>query len=65
MTDVTKEENEKEIQKKIRQQTIETAQTVINNQMKAAQEIAGLLGETTAKTKVVLTKLKKIAEQED
>ena len=31
---------------------------MINKQMMVAQEIAGLLGETTAETKVTLTKLR-------
>lgn len=39
-------------------ETIEMAQRVIDKQMKVAQEIAGLLGETTAETKVTLTKLR-------
>ena len=37
---------------------MEMAQKVIDKQMIAAQEIAHLLGETTAETKVTLTKLK-------
>ncbi len=57
--DITSDvENEKELEK-IRQDTIETTQKVIDKQMRVAQEIASLLGETTAETKVALTKLKK------
>ena len=37
---------------------MEMAQKVISRQMVAAQEIASLLGETTAETKSTLTKLK-------
>ena len=37
------------------------AQEVIDKQMRVAQEIASLLGETTAETKIILTRLKKIA----
>ena len=44
--------------KKLRRETVETAQKVIDKQMLVAQEIAGLLGETTAETKVTLTKLR-------
>ncbi len=53
--------DEKHIQEliKIRAETIETAQEVIDKQMRVAQEIASLLGETTGETKAVLTKLKK------
>ena len=40
--------------------SINMAQEVINKQMMVAQEIASLLGETTAETKVTLTKLKKL-----
>lgn len=43
---------------KLKMDTIEMAQRVIDKQMMVAQEIAGLLGETTAETKVTLTKLR-------
>ena len=43
---------------KVKVETIDMAQRVIDKQMKVAQEIAGLLGETTAETKVTLTKLR-------
>lgn len=39
-------------------ETVEMAQQVIAKQMTVAQEIASLLGETTAETKITLTKLK-------
>lgn len=42
----------------VKMETIEMAQRVIDKQMMVAQEIAGLLGETTAETKVTLTKLR-------
>ncbi len=42
---------------KLRRETIDKANEVVDNQMKVAQEIAGLLGETTAETKVSLMKL--------
>lgn len=41
-------------------ETIEMAQQVIDKQMTVAQQIAGLLGETTAETKVSLTKIGRI-----
>lgn len=56
--DITKEENAQENQYKLRVETMEMAQKVIDKQMVAAQQIASLLGETTAETKVTLTKLK-------
>ena len=40
------------------------AQEVIKKQMMVAHEIASLLGETTAETKVTLTKLKTLIEEE-
>ena len=43
----------------MRMSTVDTAQKVIEKQMRVAQEIASLLGETTAETKVALTRLKK------
>ena len=51
----------------IRRETVEIAQKVIDKQMRVAQEIASLLGETTAETKVTLTRLKKsiMAEMSD
>jgi len=42
-------------------ETITKAQQVIHQQMRVAQEIAGLLGETTAETKAVLFELIKLA----
>ena len=55
--DITKEEEaaKEDYEKKL--ETIDLAQKVIHKQMMVAQEIAGLLGETTAETKTTLTKL--------
>ncbi|SKA95061.1 PAS domain S-box-containing protein [Caloramator quimbayensis] len=58
MKDITKEEKNQEQMNKVRSETVEIAQRVIEKQMRVAQEIASLLGETTAETKVALTKLK-------
>ncbi|SHE62039.1 [Fe-Fe] hydrogenase large subunit C-terminal domain-containing protein [Caloramator proteoclasticus] len=58
MKDITKEEKNQEQLNKFRRETVEIAQRVIEKQMRVAQEIASLLGETTAETKVALTKLK-------
>ncbi len=64
--DITKEEQAAEKVNAMREETVEVAQEVINKQMRVAQEIASLLGETTAETKVALTNLKKyIQESED
>lgn len=60
ITDITLDERHQEELTKVKQNTLEAAQKVIIKQMRVAQEIAGLLGETTAETKVILTKLKEI-----
>ena len=58
LVDVTSEEEKDRKAYEVKMETIEMAQKVINKQMMVAQEIAGLLGETTAETKVTLTKLR-------
>ncbi|EPY2306725.1 [Fe-Fe] hydrogenase large subunit C-terminal domain-containing protein [Clostridium sporogenes] len=62
MMDITKEEENKEELLKVKEQTIDTAHKVIEKQMRVAQEIASLLGETTAETKITLTKLRQVVE---
>ncbi len=65
--DISEEENFRKKMYEIRSENVELAQKVIEKQMRVAQEIASLLGETTAETKVALTKLKNsiIAEMTD
>ena len=46
------------------QQTAETADKVVDKQMRIVQEIASLLGETAAETKIALTKLKESMNDE-
>jgi transcriptional regulator with PAS, ATPase and Fis domain len=55
---ITKEENLRRQHDRMRLEAMEIAQKVIDKQMMVAQEIAGLLGETTAETKVTLTKMR-------
>ncbi|MDO4267838.1 MAG: [Fe-Fe] hydrogenase large subunit C-terminal domain-containing protein [Eubacteriales bacterium] len=55
--DITKEEEQARLDYEKKLDTIDLAQKVIHKQMMVAQEIAGLLGETTAETKTTLTKL--------
>ena len=45
--------------------TIEAADQLIDKQMRVAQNIASILGETTAETKVMLTKLKEAVQSND
>ena len=58
MRDVTDEESEREKKERINRQTVEVADKVVEKQMRIVQEIASLLGETAAETKIALTKLK-------
>ena len=58
MHDITDEESERERKARINKQTVEVADTVVEKQMRIVQEIASLLGETAAETKIALTKLK-------
>ena len=64
MRDVTDEETEREKKEKITQQTIEVADKVVDKQMRIVQEIASLLGETAAETKIALAKLKESIQDE-
>ncbi|MDR1174231.1 MAG: PAS domain-containing protein [Treponema sp.] len=64
MRDVTGEESQKAAKEAFNRRTIEITDRVIEKQMRAVQEIASLLGETTAETKVALTKFKEILTNE-
>ena len=63
--DISEEERAREELQKVRQETLARAEEVIHRQMQTAQEIAGLLGETTAETKVLLAKLMDLFRQEE
>ena len=58
MRDVTDEEKEREKKEAISRNTVEVADKVVDKQMRIVQEIASLLGETAAETKIALSKLK-------
>ncbi|MBP9626698.1 MAG: 4Fe-4S dicluster domain-containing protein [Synergistaceae bacterium] len=58
MRDITEEEIGRSRKVDICKQTIEITDKVIEKQMRSVQEIASLLGETTAETQIALTKLK-------
>lgn len=64
MRDVTSEEHERDRKENISRQTIEVADRVVDKQMRIVQEIASLLGETAAETKIALTKLKESISDE-
>ena len=65
LRDVTDEESERKSKEDLSRQTIETADKVVDKQMRIVQEIASLLGETAAETKIALTKLKESIANED
>lgn len=58
MRDVSDEEQQRQRKEELSRQTVETADKVVDKQMRIVQEIASLLGETAAETKIALTKLK-------
>lgn len=62
--DVTVEEEQRRKKESIARQTMETTDKVVEKQMRVVQEIASLLGETTAETKIALTKLKESLKDE-
>lgn len=64
MRDVTDEQNERKKKESISMQTVEIADKVVDKQMRIVQEIASLLGETAAETKIALTKLKESISDE-
>ncbi len=61
VTDTVKKDQQADV---LKQETLTRAQMVIHQQMRVAQEIAGLLGETTAETKSALFELIKLASDE-
>ena len=64
MRDITDEQDEREKKDKNSRQTIEVADKVVDKQMRIVQEIASLLGETAAETKIALAKLKESISNE-
>ncbi|MCY6369604.1 [Fe-Fe] hydrogenase large subunit C-terminal domain-containing protein [Clostridium ganghwense] len=65
MTNIIEEEKNKRELNRVKKNTLNAAQEVIEKQMRVAQEIAGVLGETTAETKVLLNKLRRIVAGEE
>ena len=64
MRDVTDEEAERVKKENNNRHTVEVADKVVEKQMRIVQEIASLLGETAAETKIALTKLKESISDE-
>ena len=63
MRDVTEQEQVQEENRELRQQTVEITDKVIDKQMRVVQEIASLLGETAAETKIALSNLKETLQK--
>ncbi|MBR0374589.1 MAG: 4Fe-4S binding protein [Mogibacterium sp.] len=64
LQDITERTMEKAKRQNARKQTVEVADEVVERQMRIVQEIASLLGETAAETKIALTQLKESIEDE-
>jgi len=60
LTDITIEEQSKQEFVRVKEETLRKTQEVIDKQMRVAQEIASLLGETTAETKMSLKSLNEL-----
>lgn len=64
LRDVTESEQERLKKEELGKKTVEVADQVVDKQMRIVQEIASLLGETAAETKIALTKLKETIDDE-
>lgn len=59
-TDISLDENRQQEFNRVKEETLRKTQEVIDKQMRVAQEIASLLGETTAETKMSLKSLNEL-----
>ncbi|MFO7569704.1 MAG: [Fe-Fe] hydrogenase large subunit C-terminal domain-containing protein [Smithellaceae bacterium] len=64
MRDITEHETEKQKFLELRSETLEKTREVVRKQMRVAHEIAHLLGETTAESKMIVSHLAKLLEEE-
>jgi len=64
MVDLTSEHLRKEEMRRMKQELLMGLNKVIDRQMHVAQEIAGMLGETTAEAKVNLIKIRNVLNEE-
>ena len=65
ITDISDREKQNRELQKVKLETIDKAAEIINRQMHVAQEIAGLLGETTGETKAALLDLVGLLKERD
>ncbi|MHB1293690.1 MAG: [Fe-Fe] hydrogenase large subunit C-terminal domain-containing protein [Anaerolineae bacterium] len=63
LRDITERVRQHDELERIRTETLTRTQEVVKNQMRVAQEIAQLLGETTAETKMMVSRLAKLLEE--
>ena len=63
LRDITDREQQKAELDHIRAETLSRTQAVVQKQMRVAQEIAQLLGETTAESKMMLLRLASVLEE--
>ena len=64
VVDITQKVNNKKNLDNLKKETIDKATDIIHKQMRVAQEIASLLGETTAETKATLLELMNVFKKE-
>lgn len=62
---ITKTKEDEDRIARMRLETLASAESVISKQMRMAQEIASILGETTSETRVLLRKLTELAREVD
>ena len=64
VVDFSQEEQQRQEMRKLKKISLDKVEKVIHKQMKTAQEIAGLLGETTAETKASLLQMQALLNEE-
>lgn len=64
LKDITEREKERAKFDSLREETLERTREVVSKQMRVAHEIAKLLGETTAESKMIVSHLAKLLQEE-
>lgn len=65
MRDITEQDRERKKFQTLRAETMDQTREVVRKQMRVAHEIAHLLGETTAESKMIVSHLAKLLEEDD
>jgi hypothetical protein len=63
LRDVSEQERQRDELEHLRTETLTRTQEVVDRQMRVAHEIAELLGETTAESKMMLSRLAKLINE--